>query len=824
MNNLNIEISEFLQPFFNPTDNVCIRLFSDVKNDGFKGQKIDIPMARVEQYVEILREHNNKNRGVFFVVNYGGNEDKDITRINAQFVENDKLSIEEQYKKLMDFPLEPSLIVKTQKSLHSYWLIKNGSVDKFRNIQTKLAKYFDGDKTIVNESRVLRIPGFYHRKNEPVMVTCIKYNPEIRYTQEELLEHLPKDETEIKNTPKLVGVHKGISLVTKRCLFIKHCKENSEKLSEHDWYSMITNLAVLEDGEKVIHELSTNYPQYSKIETDSKIQHFLKSNTKPINCKTIYEKGFKCPRLENNECNCKSPASFIYIPFDTDDLEELLKEVPISNVTTKDIKSANKFISDYMFNIDETEAEPFILSEIRNYFRFKGEFVRTLIKKYKEVYKSYKLSKKTDNYDSMPWYESSDKGVKFIPGVLATHLSSAVKAFYGAEDFYVYENGVYKNVKDLIISRIIREHMIVRFVTMNSINDTFGQWQMLMYKPLNQLNPNPYVINLKNGLYNVLEDKLKPHTPEYYSTVQINAVYDKEAKCEQFLKYLSDSFGDEEIRLVQEILGYLLIPVNKAQKSFVFVGAGNAGKSTLLSVAQEILLGRENVSNVAWQNLNDRFKTAELFGKLANIFADLPSKNIDDNGMFKSITGEDYITVEKKNKAPFSFKPYAKLVFSCNDIPKNYGDRSTAFYRRLIIIRFDKAIPMDKRDTSLMEKLIFETNGIFMWALEGLKRLIQNDYVFSETDRTKYEVEKYRIDSNSVLSFVENYCEIDNKLFVEIKELYARYKEYCNESGLNPVSQIRFGKEIRENYENIITFRENVSRRTVYKGIGFNEI
>jgi len=308
----------------------------------------------------------------------------------------------------------------------------------------------------------------------------------------------------------------------------------------------------------------------------------------------------------------------------------------------------------------------------------------------------------------------------------------------------------------------------------------------------------------------VLEDKLKPHTPEYYSTVQINAVYDKEAKCEQFLKYLSDSFGDEEIRLVQEILGYLLIPVNKAQKSFVFVGAGNAGKSTLLSVAQEILLGRENVSNVAWQNLNDRFKTAELFGKLANIFADLPSKNIDDNGMFKSITGEDYITVEKKNKAPFSFKPYAKLVFSCNDIPKNYGDRSTAFYRRLIIIRFDKAIPMDKRDTSLMEKLIFETNGIFMWALEGLKRLIQNDYVFSETDRTKYEVEKYRIDSNSVLSFVENYCEIDNKLFVEIKELYARYKEYCNESGLNPVSQIRFGKEIRENYENIITFRENV--------------
>jgi len=126
---------------------------------------------------------------------------------------------------------------------------------------------------------------------------------------------------------------------------------------------------------------------------------------------------------------------------------------------------------------------------------------------------------------------------------------------------------------------------------------------------------------------------------------------------------------------MQEIFGYLLIPVNKAQKSFVFVGAPNTGKSTLLSVAQEILLGSENVSKIPWQSLGDRFNKAELFGKLANIFADLPSKNIDDNGMFKALTGEDYITGERKNKDPFSFRPYARLLFSCNEIPRNYGAR-----------------------------------------------------------------------------------------------------------------------------------------------------
>ena len=202
---------------------------------------------------------------------------------------------------------------------------------------------------------------------------------------------------------------------------------------------------------------------------------------------------------------------------------------------------------------------------------------------------------------------------------------------------------------------------------------------MLVRKPVSEINSNPFILNLQNGLYHVLDDTFKAHTPDYFSTVQIKASYAPDADCPQFIKYLESMLGAEEIALVQEIFGYLLIPVNKAQKSFVFVGAPNAGKSTLLNVMQEILLGSENVSNIPWQNLGDRFNKAELFGKLANIFADLPSKSIDDNGMFKALTGEDFITAERKNKDPFSFRPYARFLFSCNEIPRNYGDRSRAF-------------------------------------------------------------------------------------------------------------------------------------------------
>ena len=122
------------------------------------------------------------------------------------------------------------------------------------------------------------------------------------------------------------------------------------------------------------------------------------------------------------------------------------------------------------------------------------------------------------------------------------------------------------------------------------------------------------------------------------------------------------------------------------------------------------------MSNVSWQALNERFKTAELFGKLANIFADLPTKNIDDNGIFKALVGEDYLTVEKKNRDPVSFQSNARLLFSCNSIPKNYGDRSDGFYRRLIIIRFNHAVPQEKKDPNLLDKFRVEADGIFLFA------------------------------------------------------------------------------------------------------------
>lgn len=829
-NALNIPLQEFLRPFFGPTERICLRVFDDKKTGTFKGAKLETTLQSIAALTDTLKKHNEKDRGIYFVVNFGGHEDGEITRINAQFMECDELSMEEQLRQIEAFPLPPSLIVKTRKSLHTYWLIKDGDVAAFRRIQKRLAAQFGGDRTCVNESRVLRLPGFYHCKEEPVEVACIHFHPELRYTQAELEQHLPQlpEEPAVPAGPVSKGTQQGLSLILRRCDFLQHCRENGATLSEHDWYAMITNLAVFDGGEQAIHELSALYPRYRAAETQEKIQHFLASGTKPITCKAIAEKGFVCPKRETGACSCKAPAALCYQPLSLDELREALALLASQKSPVDNMRSAKAFVKDALYNIDPLDAGTFIEYELKEHFRLKAADAKALAAYHKELNKAYAANKETRQRaeeSSLPeWYEVTERGgLRFLAGLLANHLAGNMDAFYAASSFFFYHSGVYRESEDMVAAAKVREQMLPKSASMQAINDTVGQWKMLVMKPVSEINSNPFILNLQNGLYHVLDDSFKAHTPEYYSTVQLKAAYAPDAQCPLFLRYLESMLGAEEIHLVQEIVGYLLLPVNKAQKSFVFVGAPNAGKSTLLNVVQEILLGSENVSNIPWQNLGDRFNRAELFGKLANIFADLPSKSIDDNGMFKALTGEDFITAERKNKDPFSFRPYARFLFSCNEIPRNYGDRSEGFYRRLLIIRFERSVPKSQRDPNLTEKLAAERDGILMWALAGLKRLIASGYVFSETEKTLAELEKYRIESNSVLSFAKLFCASEEEAVVVRDDLFLRYKEYCGNAGMKPVSQTNFNKELEAGYPEITRGRDKLSKRRIWRGIAYVE-
>ena len=316
---MNISAQDVINAIFHPDDTVCLRIFDDRKEGIFTGAKMSVEAGKFFAVESTLKEHNQKNHGIFFVVNSGGQTDDSITRINAQFVEMDDKTFEEQQALIDAFPLPPSMVIRTRKSLHTYWFVKEAKVSLFRPIQKALVQHFGGDPACVNESRVMRLPGFYHCKKEPILVECISFHPERRYTQEQLIERLPVSQ-EAEEQPKvpLHGEQKGIGVVEAECDFIKYCRDNAAALSEHDWYAMISNLSVFEGGAAVIHQYSKPYPKYSFEETQNKIQHFLRSGTKPMTCRTIAEKGFSCPKLRSGQCSCKSPAALCFQPLSID--------------------------------------------------------------------------------------------------------------------------------------------------------------------------------------------------------------------------------------------------------------------------------------------------------------------------------------------------------------------------------------------------------------------------------------------------------------------------------------------------------------------------
>lgn len=989
----------------NSCGRINIRVFSDKKGTGFKGKNLSFNMKDFPSKSKILMAHNEDNRGIFFVVNSGGNSDRKINKINAQFFECDTLSLEEQMENISKFPLEPSIIVQTKKSLHVYFLIKNGKVEKFRDIQKKLAKHFNGDGSCINESRVMRVPGFYHCKEEPVRVKCIKFNPNLFYTQEDLERELSYSENEfivnndnyirkeeknkggknlsrgnlekegytsnnlereehtrnnlarvdstrnlnkenlkclepkwdlnegklekvepasnlskgnlerredtrslneenfgesectrsllseisdigiennsenlesyisnyysnlqestlvnkenisedyrksisekksegrnnkskeqvlyeseenlhsrsednisknnqlnIENTvDEEVKRENGLEVVCFKCDFIRHCKKNSKTLSEPLWHGMITNLALFKGGTYRIHELSKDYNTYSEKETEEKISNFLKSGAGPMTCETLRDRGYPCERY-GKTCYGKSPASLAFKPLTVKDIRECIKFLRVSEVSNAtNVDTALRFIENYMYNIGVALGKSLIEEDLAKHLKIKNpkdliSFYREVIKKFKKERGDKAKSKnhiKPKNFQSLPWYEEQEKGLKFLPFVLAKHLSETRDVYYGGESFLIYENGVYNISGEKEAGRIIMDYMLPNYCTMASIRDCRDQWDILVSMDFDVFNRNPYLVNVRNGLLDIRDMSFKEHTPSYLSTVQLNVEYNPHAHCPQFEKFLNEVLDCRLIPLVQEILGYLLTTNTSAQKSFVLLGPARTGKSTLLWVVEYLLLGKKNVSNIPWQEIGDKFKTAELLGKLANVFSDLPSKSIDDTGIFKVVTGEDYLMAEKKNKNPFKFRPFARLVFSCNELPKNYVDRTEGFYRRLIIVPFNRQIDKNKIDKALKYKFQREKEGILNWALEGLRRLYENNFEFSENELTDEVKKEYKRENNNVISFVEECCEIDSLFSCSRIEIYESYKEFCGEAGLKALSQIKFNKELECNF------------------------
>lgn len=325
------------------------------------------------------------------------------------------------------------------------------------------------------------------------------------------------------------------------------------------------------------------------------------------------------------------------------------------------------------------------------------------------------------------------------------------------------------------------------------------------------------LIAFRNGVLNIMTDELLPFSPEYIVTNKIPWDYNPNAYDELMDSTLNKiSCNDHEIRsLLEECAGYCLYRKNDLETSFILTGTGSNGKSTYLE-ALECMLGQNNVSNLDIAELDDRFSTVMLAGKLANIGDDISNEFLQGKtiAVFKKIVSANSIKAENKGQDVFFFKPYTKLLFSANSIPRMQSKGFSAIKRRLAIIPFNAVFSKNDPDYDSTVKWKLKSQSameyLIVIALKGLKRALS--YGFTESSKVKDEVEQFEKDNNPVLGWLESLDEDDEVQYIgrtPLNDLYVSYDSYCCQNGFKSTSNAEFSKQIQKK------FGLEPSRRTI---------
>jgi len=292
--------------------------------------------------------------------------------------------------------------------------------------------------------------------------------------------------------------------------------------------------------------------------------------------------------------------------------------------------------------------------------------------------------------------------------------------------------------------------------------------------------------------------------------------------CPRTLRAFKDWIG-EKWPLLFEILGYTLYPKYDLHKAVMLVGDGSNGKSTYLRLVK-VILGSQNVVSIPLQDLTNeksRFAAAQLYRKLANIYADLPSTALKATGVFKMLTGEDPITADRKWRDPITFTNYAKLIFSANELPP-VNDMTFAFWRRWIVIEFPNKFP---EDPTFFERTFTEDEieGIIIVALYAFRNVwIRKRFSFEESHEDSKR--KWLRNVNTVYAFMEDLlagkipgyrAKLDPEGVVEKDALYNLYVQYCSNEDMEAVDKRRFTMEL----ERLYGIRTHGRGKKFYKGL-----
>jgi putative DNA primase/helicase len=315
-------------------------------------------------------------------------------------------------------------------------------------------------------------------------------------------------------------------------------------------------------------------------------------------------------------------------------------------------------------------------------------------------------------------------------------------------------------------------------------------------------DPNDGVIvAMANGLLDVAERKLLPHTPLFFNQTSVPFDYDPKAnKSKRWLKFLNELWPNEPeaIDALGEWFGYVISGRTDLHKILLMVGPTRGGKGVIARVVSA-LIGSKNVAGPTLNSLGGEFGLAPLIGKPLAIISDARFAGRDASIVVErllSISGEDTLTVNRKYRDQWCGKLPSRLHVLSNELPK-LGDASTAIVGRMVLLLLSKTW-LGQEDYDLEPALHTELSGILNWSLDGLHRLtVVNKNRFTRLASADEAITAMRDLASPVAAFVREQCSIDADYEVRTDDLYGAFKKWAEDNGHSKKSKQTFGRDLR---------------------------
>lgn len=300
-------------------------------------------------------------------------------------------------------------------------------------------------------------------------------------------------------------------------------------------------------------------------------------------------------------------------------------------------------------------------------------------------------------------------------------------------------------------------------------------------------------VAMANGILDIDRMEMRTHTPRYFNTWSLPFEYDPSAECPDWIAFLEDVFeGDpDSIRLLRQWFGYIISSRTDLEKILAIIGPGRSGKGTIADV-MIALVGEKSAAAFTLKSLTGEFGLQGLIGKSVMIAADSRAamKAEDMQTAIErllSISANDQIPINRKNRLPITARLGVRPVIMSNELPA-FLDSSNAINDRMVMLKMRKSF-LGREDITLKRRVLAEIQGIFNWALEGLRDLEDFGRLIQPKSAQNY-IDTLDEGSSPPEQFLATYCTIgaigDEDSWCYHPQLVQLWKSWCEQQDMKP--------------------------------------